>query len=282
NGHEEGIAFLREQAGQFNAAHVLLLDLNLSREREGFSPDSGLYIGALTVLLASADDPNGEVMEDSLEFAFERPSESAFLNDVSSTWIDVLFPSVIQWLYETPSLQAKLDGESSLEELSSMSQFREKAERVELRQEMWHGFESFCAIENDNLAASLAAEDGMHCVGNPCGQLTAIGVSSDGSVAYAQDISRRPIFRINSTETRWAEPPETVYAVSTADSSMTPVFRTGNIYGFGEISTDGGFASVAGFTPRGSQGIATIDLASGEWTDTTVLAGRDRAPRMLP
>lgn len=277
------VAPARAAAAEAGAAHALVMELSSRRERDGVVLGTALFAMTATARLVPVDE-TAQPRSESMEFAFEGATAGEIASDVSQTWIDALSPSVLDWIFESPSFAPVLEGEVSPSEIPAASKLRELTDAVKLRRTLARQFSEYCALETARIGVlDKAAVRPIHCQGDPCDQITLVGLDAEGR-AIAQDISRTPIFPVPPVgRTRWAEPPERVLALS-LDGAGEPqeLFRAGHFYGFGNVAADGRRVVVQAFGTGGTLALVTLDLPSGARRDASLLMPRERTAWALP
>ena len=267
----------RSAAAKAGAGHTVVLDLATQTERDGVLPGTYLHVVTCSAAYASSAQ-DGEVVSEPLEFAFERHTVSEVATNVRDAWVDALSPWVIEQVYGSEPFQDVLAQDVDFEQMTAAIELASQEDWVWDRAAMAQGYDDWCGLETERLAAMAAGE--LHptqCFGDPCGQYTLIGVDESGR-AIVQDGSRVPMFKIPLTATNsWTEPPERVFAVDPADPGTEhDLLRSGNFYDFGKLDPNGQFASLETFGADGTEAILTVDLLKGQPKDIALLQPRER------
>jgi hypothetical protein len=244
-----GIEEVLDAADAIGAGYTVLLDVAVARVRDGLEPGTALYDASLAAtLIPTSVQPGASLPTRRIDFAFERSSEPDVAVFVRRTWVRALSADAAGWIYADPEFDAAvMRGSLSVAETAFAVTIREHAEAADGRNDRAERFAEYCAREREAFAAVGAAEAGIECTGDPCGQWTLLGVDASGR-ALVQDISRDPYFPIVSSGIAWAELPERVLAVPLARGAEPAlVYRTGHFFGFGAASPSGRYVSIQPF-----------------------------------
>jgi hypothetical protein len=274
----------REVMRETEAAHAVVLRLSSERVRDGVVPSTALFAVELAVQLVPEDAEAAPGPSDTMGFAFERVSAGEVFRFVHETWIDAEVPWVLDALFRSPGFEEVLEGQVDFDEATFASKLKRLEDGVARRRKAVQAFDDFCRRERERLDV-LSRSDArpVRCVGDPCGQVTLIGVDAQGR-GIAQDISRRPIFGVPpASRGAWAEPPERIVAVTlSGEGSETELTRAGHYLGFGHVSPDGRFAAVQPFGDADFLAVLVVDLSTGARHDVTLLRSGERTSLALP
>ncbi len=272
----------RRRARKADAAHLVLLDLATRVEREGVIPGTRLHVVSCTAHFTTSAD-GVEATSETLEFAFEQATVGEIVSRVGDTWADALVPWVIEQLFASEAFAPVLEGDVELDQVTAALQLAGLENAVWDRRAMAQGYEDFCALERERLAALREGEvDPVRCMGDSCSQYTLIGVDQAGR-AIVQDGSRRPLFKVPLTAINsWTEMPERIFAADLdRPEDEQDLLRSANFYDFGKLDLDGGFAAVETFGSNRAEAIYTVDLATGERRDVALLEPGERTAWIL-
>ncbi len=270
-------------ADAMSAGYTVLLDLEVTRFRDGIEPGTALFDASLAAtLLPTNAQPGTTLRSRRVVFAFERTSASDIAVFVRNRWVAALSSDAAGWIYEDVAFQTGvIHGSPPVEEMGFAHTLRENAQDIDDRNRQLARHAEYCARERDALAAQTAAEPAIQCVGDPCGQWTLIGVDARGR-ALAQDISRDPYFPILEPRISWSEPPESVTAIPLDGGEPEIVHRTGHFYGFGSTSPRGEWISLQPFGMRTPAVVVVPTAGDGEARLAASLGERERISSTVP
>jgi len=279
---EAAYAEVRRRALEGDAGTTLLLDLSVEAERPGVVTDYQLYRAVLGVhVVPTAED--AEVRSESAEFTYENTTPENVANGLRDTWFATLAPAAIDLLYQAPALQYALSDEASLpaDRMTYALTLQEKEDLVNARRSRVEDWQTFVRQGRDE-ATRTGSEEDITCAGDPTRPWSVVGIAPDGGHLIVQEAPREPVFRLESMQAEWTEPPESlvVVPVDAPDQTRT-LLSVGHFYTLAETSPDGAWASAALFA-RGVPALVSVKIADGSFGTRWLLEGGERVPFHQP
>lgn len=275
--HEARVAETRRRALEAEAATSVLLDLEVTEEREGIVEGHHLYRSRLAAHVVPTA-PDADITTETVEFAFEGPSAILVATGLTDTWLDTLAPSAIDRLYRTERVGALVAGaDVPMDRMRFGTKIRDGRAMVEGRRDRIAAWDAVVERGRQQVASLGDTERGVTCFGDPSRPWSVVGLTEDGESAIVQEHYRTPIFGMLDTgRLRWTEPPESLLVVPLdAPDEPRPLMRVGHFYSV-SMAANGGRHVTGAFFGSGVPAVVTLDVASGEWTQRWLLEERER------
>lgn len=264
----------RWAASRAGAANAVLLSLSTRSLREGLEPGTDHHEVRLDAAVVNLD-PDVAVVEQTLVFADEATGPVPVARRTRDHWVEATGGFAVRHLFVTPEVgEVMMGAKVPLDELAAAEALRRRESQVAEAAERAYAYEAFCDEGRAQLASF--ADEGLTCVGDPCGGWSVLGVHGDR--VLVQDASRTMWFGVPVRDhATWSEPPERVLSVDPATGEAEVLLEAQNLYGLGHVVPGATVGTVDWFSASGHEGIVGFDLATGARVRSVLLGRGERS-----
>jgi len=260
-------------ASAAGAANAVLLSMSTRELREGLEPGTDHHEVRLDARVVNLD-LEATPAEQTLVFASEDTGPVPVARRTAAHWVEATGGFAVRQLFVTPEVgEVSMGARVPIAEINAAEQLRRRERQVAESAERAYAYEAFCE-EQEALVASFA-DEGLTCVGDPCGGWSLLGVAGDE--ALVQDARRVLWFDVPvRDDPSWSEPPERVLAVDLASGEPRVLLEAQNLYGLGHVLPGAAVGTMDWFSASGHEGIVGFDVATGERRLTVLLGKGER------
>jgi hypothetical protein len=260
-------------ASAMGAANAVLLSVSTRQLRDGLEEGTDHHEVRLDARVVNLD-LEATPAEQTLVFAREDTGPSPVARRTRAHWIEATGGFAVRQLFVTPEVGAVMMGESvPLDEMSAAGELRKRESQVAEAAERAYGYASYC--DDAKARVESFADEGLSCVGDPCGGWSLLGVVGDE--ALVQDARRVMWFGVPVRDhATWSEPPERVLAVDLSSGEERVLLEAQNLYGLGHVLPGATVGTMDWFSASGREGIVGFDVATGERVRTVLLDEGER------
>jgi hypothetical protein len=266
-------------ASEHEAAHALLISVELLEERQGLGGEARFVVARFTARVRSQGGDSDEPAPTSVTLAGQDTTTADALEELGTEAIRLLGPDIVTALIRSGPIDAIVEDGSS-RALNVMGKLAATWRAAGDRQANLAELADACERADTQLRRDLAG--GERCLSKACETVRPVGLLPDGSGAVVQVSASLPDVRLDHPAViGWASATEKIALVGLDDGDERTLALVSAISGGAALTSDGSkvfFIEEAG----AFQGLVSVEIASGERRVHKVVEAPERLEHPVP